>query len=662
MPGSELDTTWLLFSTFLVMLMQAGFCLLETGLVRAKNSTNIAFKNLADFCLSGITFWLVGYGLMFGVSANGWFGTSDFFYQHNSVDGAWFLFQLMFCATATTIVGGALAERTSFAAYLYLSVVIAGLIYPLAGHWIWGGLHTGEAAGWLAKMQFIDFAGGTAVHVVGGWAALAAAIIVGPRQGRFTSDKPIRGSNYPTAAVGLLILCFGWFGFNSGSVGGYSVTIPQIAINTVLAAMAGSITLMLWQLYRTRRPSIHACINGTLGGLVGVTSAPHLYSTADSLIVGILCAIATHAAGVALIRLKIDDPIGAFPVHGAAGAIGAILVSLLGDIEVINQAGGRFAQAQIQLFGLISVILWSFGMTYIILRAAGLLIPLRVSAHDETVGLNISEHNESTDLIDLMSNMDSVANAGVLDRRVAVDPHTEVGAIANHYNHVLDRVQSEIASREEVNRQLREASSIQLIFENARTGIVLLGNDGTISQANPSAASILGFASTDQLVNEGGQFLEKLRFEQRDSYRRFRDLLEQRSQVDEIDMSYERVCDNQVGSSTWSIHTIPSQDTQEACYLLSAHDNSEQKENELLKVERDAAHEASKAKSEFLANMSHEIRTPLNGVIGMLELLNRTELNHRQEDYVGTAHKSAESLLSVINDILDFSKIEAGKL
>lgn len=662
MPGTELDSTWLLFSAFLVMLMQAGFCLLETGLVRAKNSTNIAFKNLADFCLSGVTFWLVGYGLMFGASQGGWIGSSHFFYQHSPNDGVWFLFQLMFCATATTIVGGALAERTNFTAYLYISVLIAGLIYPLAGHWIWAGTQFGSPEGWLARLQFIDFAGGTAVHSVGGWAALAAAIIVGPRIGRFTSNSPIRGSNYPVAAVGLLILCFGWFGFNAGSVGGYSTAIAQIAINTILAAMGGCITLMLWQFYRTGRPSIHACINGTLAGLVGVTSAPHLYSTLDAVMVGMLCAVAAHIASQLLVRFKIDDPIGAFPVHGIAGVTGALLVALLGNIDVISQNGGRLAQLQTQLLGVATVAAWSFGLTYLILRLTDRWIPLRVSASDETVGLNISEHNESTDLIDLMSNMNSVASAGVLDQRVAVEPHTEVGAIANHYNQVLDRVQSEIDAREETNRKLREASSIQLIFDNARTGIVLLDHQGTITQANPSAASILGFTHTEQLVSQGGRFLENLHFEHRDAYRQFRELLEQRGQVEEIDMSYERVCDNHVGSSTWTIHTIKSQGTQEACYLLSAHDNSEQKENELLKIERDAAFEASKAKSQFLANMSHEIRTPLNGVIGMLELLNRTELNQRQTDYVGTAHKSAESLLSVINDILDFSKIEAGKL
>jgi Amt family ammonium transporter len=662
MPSTELDSTWLLFSAFLVMLMQAGFCLLETGLVRAKNSTNIAFKNLADFCVSGITFWMVGYGLMFGLTANGWFGTSHFFYQHSQADGAWFLFQLMFCATATTIVGGALAERTGFIAYLFISVLIAGLIYPLVGHWIWGGMYGNGDPGWLAQMNFIDFAGGTAVHTVGGFAALAAAIIVGPRLGRFTQSEPIRGGNLPLSAVGLLILCFGWFGFNTGSAGGYSAEIPQIAINTVLAAMAGCLTLMTWQVIRTRQPSIHACINGTLAGLVGVTPAPQLYSTLDAIIVGCLCAIAANLAGVALERCKIDDPIGAFPVHGVAGVAGALLVALFGDIETINQNGGRLDQLQTQLIGVMSVVMWSFGLTYVLLGLLDKVLPLRVSAANETVGLNISEHNESTDLIELMSNMNAIASSGLSVDRVAVEPHTEVGAIAGHYNQVLDRVQSEIEQREETNRKLREASSIQLIFDNARTGILLLAQDGSISQANPSAARILGFASTEKLISEGGKFLENMHFEERDSYRHFRELLEERGQIEEMEMVYERTCDRTVGYSNWSIHTIVSDNPADACYLLSTHDSWQQKENELLKTERDAAHQASQAKSQFLANMSHEIRTPLNGVIGMLELLHRTDLNNRQEDYVNTAHKSAESLLTVINDILDFSKIEAGKL
>jgi len=302
---TSVDATWLLLCAFLVMLMQAGFCLFETGLVRSKNNTNVAFKNLSDFCIAALVYWMVGFGLMHGISVSGFFGSSHFFYSANSETGAWFLFQLMFCGATATIVGGALAERTSFSAYLIISVLIAAILYPIPGHWIWAGASANVDAdavqGWLAGLGFIDFAGGAAVHLLGGVLALVAVLIVGPRIGRFAkhddhtenddlqddanqtnhansntkvaapTHRSINASNYPIATVGVMLLWFGWFGFNTGSAIGYSNSLSIIAINTAMSAAAGSVVLIIWFIFRTHKPDILAAMNGTLAGLVGVT-------------------------------------------------------------------------------------------------------------------------------------------------------------------------------------------------------------------------------------------------------------------------------------------------------------------------------------------------------------------------------------------------------
>ena len=322
---SLFDTSWILLCAFLVTAMQIGFCMLEAGLVRQKNSINVAFKNLMDFVIAGLIYWAVGYGLMYGTGhASGLFGTDFFMKNHTDGEGAFFLYQLVFCSAAATIVGGALAERTRLSGYLIISAMVAAFIYPLIGHWVWGGILNNGEPGWLAARGFIDFAGSTVVHGTGGWLALAAVIIVGPRIGRFDSQNKLRGSNYPVATVGVLVLWFGWFGFNGGSLHRFDATVSAILVNTSLSAAAGGFSLLLWAWVRDKKPDIVASINGTIAGLVGVTAGAHLYEASSAVLVGVIAAIACGLATRLLERLKIDDVIGAWPAHAVAGCCGYI--------------------------------------------------------------------------------------------------------------------------------------------------------------------------------------------------------------------------------------------------------------------------------------------------------------------------------------------------
>ena len=661
---SPLDTSWILLSAFLVTTMQIGFCMLEAGLVRQKNSINVAFKNLMDFVVAGLVFWMVGFGLMYGAGhASGLFGTDLFLKTHADGASAFFLYQLVFCSAAATVVGGALAERTRLTGYLVISALVAAVFYPLAGHWIWGGALENGTPGWLAARGFVDFAGSTVVHGTGGWLALAAVLIVGPRIGRFDDNTPpLRGSNYPVATVGVLVLWFGWFGFNGGSAFGYDESVPVILVNTSLSAAAGGFALLSWAWIKERKPDIAASLNGTIAGLVGVTAGCHLYETTDAVLVGVLCAMACGLATKLLERLRVDDVIGAWPAHAVAGGVGTLLVAVLGDPAGFPLGLSRPEQFLVQAAGVATIAAWAFGGGFVILYALDRVLPLRVAEADERIGLNIAEHDASTDLVELVGEMHVQREKGDFGTPVAVEPHTEVGQIATEYNRVLERVRLEIETREEAYRQLEEASEFRFIFENAHEGIVQFTRDGTVTKANPAAVALLGFPSETELVKRGGRWLSKLDGLDREAHLKMLRVLDSRGVSRDVELSFLRSVDGRSGNVQIDLRRVAGQDGAPTTVLGSLIDISERMANDRLRIERDSATAASRAKSEFLANMSHEIRTPLNGVTGMLELLARTELDARQSRFVDVAGTSAASLLSVINDILDVSKIEAGKL
>ena len=347
--GYAVDYVWTIVAAILVFWMQAGFSLVEAGFTRAKNTVNILMKNLMDFSVGSLIFWAFGFGLMFGVS-NGWFGTSNFFmrgHEDNTWAYAFLLFQTVFAATAATIVSGAMAERTRFQAYVVCSVVITGLIYPIFGSWAWGGLFDG--GGWLEAPEggllhslglppFIDFAGSTVVHSVGGWAALAGALVLGPRLGKFGKGgaiQPIPGHSMPLAALGVFILWMGWFGFNAGSTtgatgggsepfGGAGKALAVIAVNTNLSACAGAATAMLFSWRSAGKPDIGMVLNGVLGGLVAITAPCATVTPSSAVVIGAVAGTLVVVFVALIERLRIDDPVGAVSVHGICGVWGTM--------------------------------------------------------------------------------------------------------------------------------------------------------------------------------------------------------------------------------------------------------------------------------------------------------------------------------------------------
>lgn len=386
---------WTLIAAVLVFFMQAGFALVEAGFTRAKNSVNILMKNLMDFSMGSLVFWAVGFGLMFGVSNTGWFGASGFFLSDFTPDKdpwvlAFWMFQAVFAATAATIVSGAMAERTKFSGYLLYSVFVTGLIYPIFGSWAWGGLYQGS--GWLEGLGFIDFAGSTVVHSVGGWAALAGAMVLGPRLGKYAKDgsiRPILGHNIPLAALGVFILWLGWFGFNPGSTTTADKSIAMIFVNTNLAAAAGAVLAMITSWLKFGKPEVSMSLNGALAGLVGITAGCANVSPLSAVFIGAVAGVLVVASVLFFDRIKIDDPVGAVSVHGVNGAWGTLAAGLF------NIGGTSLSIIGVQLLGIVACFVWTFGAAYAMFKAIDAVIGLRVSPEEELEGLDYSEHGNT---------------------------------------------------------------------------------------------------------------------------------------------------------------------------------------------------------------------------------------------------------------------------
>ena len=387
---------WTCLAAFLVFFMQAGFTLVEAGFTRAKNVCNIVMKNLMDMSIGSLIFWMFGFGLMFGVS-NGFVGTSFFFFDGSSeaaksvgssvgFNWAFLLFQTVFCATAATIVSGAVAERTKFGSYVLFSLLICGIIYPIFGSWAWGSLYAGE--GWLEKIGFLDFAGSTVVHSIGGWAALAGAIVVGARKGKFLSDGRmglIAPHNVPMGALGVFILWLGWFGFNAGSTTSVGGDLAKIALITNLAACAGVLGSLMTNWIFSRRVDPTLSLNGALAGLVSITAGCDIFSPAMAVAVGLLGGQIVVLSVIMFDRLKIDDPVGAISVHGVCGAWGTLAIGLFSEKAGLQQLG-------IQFIGILAAFAWAFGISYPVLLMIQRTIGLRVDEREELEGLDLTEH------------------------------------------------------------------------------------------------------------------------------------------------------------------------------------------------------------------------------------------------------------------------------
>lgn len=463
MDNALLDILWVLVSASLVFLMQAGFLCLEAGSTRSKNTINVVIKNISDFGLSVLCFWLFGYGLMFGRTWSGWLG-SDAFAPEVGQGPVWtiafFLFQAMFCSTAVTIVSGAVAERMRFNRYLAIAVLISGLIYPIFGHWSWNGLNTGDRSGWLAALGFVDFAGSTVVHSVGGWVALAAVVVLGPRIGRFSRKRrrPLMvGYDLPLALLGTLLLWLGWFGFNGGSVLALNEQVPGIIANTVLAGAAGLVLPIALQIGRRRQVPVTAVMNGSLAGLVAITANCHAVTAAAAIAIGAIGSLCMLLTEDLLRRCRIDDVVGAIPVHLSAGIWGTLAVALFGDLERLGTDLSRPAQFGVQLLGVTVAGLWAFGLSYGLLRLLDRRWPLRVRRRHEHIGLNVAEHGATSDLVDFFSVMRRQQRTGNLTLRAPVELFTPVGQIAARYNRVMAALEQALARTDAIVASASEA-------------------------------------------------------------------------------------------------------------------------------------------------------------------------------------------------------------
>ena len=409
--ATSMDVGWTLVAAALVFFMQAGFAMVETGFTRAKNAGNIIMKNLMDFSLGTPIFWILGFGIMFG-AASPFFGGFDFFADGvvgEGYDWTTLIFQTVFCATAATIVSGSMAERTKFSAYCIYSMIISAVIYPISGHWIWGG-------GWLAELGFHDFAGSTAVHMVGGVAAFVGAAILGPRIGKYTKDgkaRAIPGHSLTLGALGCFILWFCWFGFNGGSTvalsGGGAEVASRVFVTTNMAAAVATVTVMCITWIRYKKPDVSMTLNGSLAGLVAITAGCDVVTPFGSVIIGI-CAGFAVVFGIEFVdqKLKVDDPVGAVGVHCINGALGTILTGLFAyyngtEVEPLGVFyGGGFHFFGIQVLGVVAVIAWVAITMTIVFNVIKHTIGLRVSEAEEIMGLDKPEHGLSSAYADFM--------------------------------------------------------------------------------------------------------------------------------------------------------------------------------------------------------------------------------------------------------------------
>ena len=472
-----IDVVWVLMSAALVFLMQAGFLCLEAGLTRTKNSINVAIKNVADFGISLLLFWAFGFALMFGLSHEGLIGTTLFFPNFTG-EPLWFttffIFQVMFCGTAVTIVSGAVAERVRFGAYLIMAMVVSAIIYPIVGHWAWGGAYAGDL-GWLAKQGFVDFAGSTVVHSVGGWASLACILIVGPRTGRFSKGaKPreIPGSQVPLAMLGAMLLWFGWIGFNGGSTLAMDGRVGAVIINTMIAASAGLVTSMAMGFAVDRYCNPGVVINGVLAGLVAITANCHCVSAFSAVAIGGIGAIVCFGATRLLDRLRIDDAVSAVPVHLVAGIWGTLAVAIFGDAAILNNGLSFWGQLEVQLLGVATCGLVAFGVMFGAFTFVNRLVRLRVTAHDEQIGLNVAEHHATTELVDFVNVIEQQSLTQDLSLRAPVEPFTEVGQIACRYNALMDILEQskiDIDDLKATEKLLRDATEAAEMANTAKS-------------------------------------------------------------------------------------------------------------------------------------------------------------------------------------------------
>ncbi len=493
---------------------------IEAGMTRSKNNISVAIKNLCDISIALLLFWLVGYSLMFGSSNFGWIGSLGY-QPATQTEKVTFVFQAMFCGTAATILAGAVAERCSFAAYLIITCMTALIIYPVFGHWAWAVDETGAAAGWLGQLGFHDFAGSGVVHGVGGGIALAAILIIGPRDGRFLNDGSARrfnGSNLPMTMLGVLLLWFGWFGFNGGSALAFSDEVPQILVNTLMAGAAAIVTAQGASWLVTGQPKVFYSMNGGLGGLVSITAACDVVEPHAAILIGGIGGVLTYGVDILLERFRIDDAVGAVPVHFACGLWGLLAVAIFSDVGFIPQ-----------ITGMVALVAYGFAVPFVLLKLLDTVFPLRVSQHIEQIGLNVGEHGANTDLNELFEVMQRQARERDLSLRAPQSPFTEVGQIGLFYNSVIYELEKSAHRIQEKHDQMIEAVEnknklLETILPKAIARRINEGEDQIVDQFSDASvvfADVVGFTEYS-MEHEPSASMELLR----DLFSRFDNVIE----------------------------------------------------------------------------------------------------------------------------------------
>lgn len=461
-PELKIDLMWRMLCVLMVFLMQAGFCCFESGIVRQKNSINVALKNLMDFVIAGIVFLLVGYSvLLYGMSPDMFTGG---FNLHEVETGVTFLFQLMFGATAVTIISGAVAGRLRLSGYLSIVVIVSLFIYPVFGHWAWGGEIQGSTRGWLNTLGFIDFAGSTVVHGLGGCVAFAAVIMLGPREGRFKGAASLSSSNLPLTVLGVFLLWMGWFGFNGGSIATFGPNVVAILVNTLLASLGGGMMGVLLSYRYLGFLKIRYFTNAILAGLVSITAFCHLASVSLALLTGAIGAFVAIHAMRTLDKMGIDDAIDAFAVHGIAGLLGTLMVPFAMDLQVGSLV--FFMQLGVQAVGVITCVLMGTGVGGILFFLVNRRFPFRIDIEAERTGLNMEEHGESSALRELWLGMENHRENNDLAPLDVEDVHSATGQIIRQYNRVIDTVlkqQEEAAQLTQMVQHERDTLELRVV-------------------------------------------------------------------------------------------------------------------------------------------------------------------------------------------------------
>ena len=645
---------WMIIAAFMVFFMQAGFLMIEAGSVRAKNSVNVAQKNVSDMIICVIAYSLVGFGLMYGVTIGGYIGTGGVKSALQEV-GGWptlLIFNLAFCSVVATIVSGAVAERMRIGAYLISTALIAVFVYPVFGHWVWGNTIISSNLAFLANLGFVDHAGGIAIHALGGMYALAAIILLGARQGRFDENgkvMPMSGSNSVLALSGALILFVTWIPFNTGALTPGTQLFADVALVTVIAGAGGGLTGKMFGYFTQGRVfDPVASFNGLLGGLVAITAGAAFLGPFGAFVIGCIGGLMAISGQAFLLKLRLDDPVGAVAVHGFAGIAGGVLFPFFASKAL--PAGGAFTQFAVQGTGAILCIAWAMGTGFLIIWSMKKFGILRVSEAQEHLGLNFGEHVAGVTETHLKTAYKASKKAKAADT-----PHKVYGAAP------MSELSYALTGLTEENQRTSEelSQAVEMYTDSAEglsDGLMTYNSEGIIVQANLAFKSIL--AEWDVDCEIGMSRREMILGLMRAG------LLK----IETGELSDEDWLDQNIGlivGREFKDETFRAPDNRHFLMRIGNLKNGGQivTLTDVTEINEALYHAkmAEKAKSEFLANMSHEIRTPMNGILGMTELLSMTEMNERQTHFVDTISRSGNALMTIINDILDFSKLEAGQ-